>query len=148
MPAPGFNPLRWDCEDRGCFNVKHRAKIEVFAECLPGRLAFTDIDATAEVNGHFLFLEFKSGGPRDIPTGQRIYFERLTACNDKITAVIVCGDAETMAVKAMCVIHTGKVRQWELIDLPGLKVRIKRWSDKAMGAVKVARPSNDNCGAA
>lgn len=140
MAADGYNPLRWDCDNRGCFNVKHRAKIEMFAECLPGRLAFTDVDATAEVNGHFLFLEFKSGGPRDIPLGQKIYFERLTFLSQKITAAIVCGNAETMVVEAVCVIKSGGVSEWQPVDLEGLKSKIKRWSDNAMAAPRPTRP--------
>ena len=35
--ADGYNPLRWDCERQGCFNLKRRPKIEVFADCFPGR---------------------------------------------------------------------------------------------------------------
>ena len=64
----GYNPLRWNCDDRGCYNVKHRPKIEFFAGALPGKIAMTDVDATTEVNGHFLFLEWKSGDPRDPAT--------------------------------------------------------------------------------
>ena len=35
----GYNPLRWNCDDRGCYNVKHRPKIEFFAGALPGKIA-------------------------------------------------------------------------------------------------------------
>ena len=27
----GYNPLRWDCEKSGCFNIKCRPKLEQFA---------------------------------------------------------------------------------------------------------------------
>ena len=74
--SAGFNPMRWDCGRSGCFNQKRRPKIEIFADCLPGRIGFTDVDATVEINRHFLFLEFKAGP--HLPTGQRIYFEQLT----------------------------------------------------------------------
>ena len=43
--ANGANPLRWDCAKRGCFNEKKRPKIEVFAECFPGRISFGKIIA-------------------------------------------------------------------------------------------------------
>ena len=41
----GYNPMKWDCGTRGCFNAIRRPKIEVFAEVLPGRIAMSDIDA-------------------------------------------------------------------------------------------------------
>lgn len=137
--VPGYNPLRWNCDDRGCYNVKHRPKIEFFAGALPGKIAMTDVDATTEVNGHFLFLEWKSGEPRDIPTGQRIYAQRLTALSEKITYVVVCGDAETMEVKAVLPIAKGKLHGWQNCDLEGLFERIRRWSTKAK--LQVVSPS-------
>lgn len=126
----GYNPLRHDCDVDGCYNIKHRPKIEFFAGALPGKIAMTDVDATTEVNGHFLFLEFKSGQPRDIPTGQRIYFQRLTSLSPKITCVVVCGDAETMAVTHVLVIHAGRLHEWEECDLEGLFERVQRWATK------------------
>lgn len=33
--APGYNELRYNCETQGCFNIKKRPKIEIFAECFP-----------------------------------------------------------------------------------------------------------------
>jgi hypothetical protein len=126
----GYNPLRHSCEEDGCYNVKHRPKIEFFAGALPGKIAMTDVDATTEVNGHFLFLEFKSGEPRDIPMGQRIYFQRLTGLSDRITCVVVCGDAETMSITHTLVIHAGRLRKWEPCDLEGLFERVQRWASK------------------
>ena len=76
-PKLGYNPLRWNCAERGCFNTLKRPKIEVFAEALPKRMAFSDVDAITEYRGHFLMMEWKSYRG-DIPTGQRIMFERLT----------------------------------------------------------------------
>jgi len=136
MTAPlGFNPMRWRCEDpgRGCYNIKHRPKIELFAECLPGRIAFTDVDATVEVSSHFLFLEFKSA-KMDLPTGQRIYFQRLTSLSSNITVVVVAAEAETMVVQATCVIAGGRMSPWEETDLQGLKDRIAKWATKAQQA--------------
>lgn len=74
MPRDGFNPMKWDCEERGCFNRKMRPKLEEFAACLPGRIAFTDVDGIVEIGGRFLMLEWKSR-PGRIATGQRIMFE-------------------------------------------------------------------------
>lgn len=129
----GFNPMRWRCDERGCYNDLQRPRIEVFADCLPRRLAFTDIDATAEVGGHFLFLEFKSGEPRDLPIGQRIYLERLTALHRKITAVVVCGNAKTMDVRAIRVVRDGNIGDWSITSLDGLRSRIRDWADRCSG---------------
>ena len=130
--ASGYNPLRWKCGERGCFNEKHRAKIEIFAEDLPGRIAMTDVDATVEVNGRFLFLEFKSGDPRQLPIGQKIYFQRLTELSSRITVCVVCADAETMAVRAVCVINKGEVGGWEICSTARLKERIRAWAKRSM----------------
>ncbi len=125
----GYNPMRWDCEDRGCWKVKCSPKIEYFAHALPRKLAFTDLDGTAEVNGHFLFLEWKSHGG-DIPTGQRIFFERLTKLSTNISVVIVAGDPETMEVWKVKYAHNGTFSDWRDCDLESLYERIQRWADK------------------
>jgi hypothetical protein len=129
---PGYNPLNWKCEERGCFNVLRRPKIEEYAGCFPGRIAMTDIDATVEVNGHFLFLEFKGGRTGDLPTGQRLYFERLTRLHRHITAVIISGDSQTMAINAIRIISKGVVSpSWEECDSDGLKTRLSKWATAA-----------------
>lgn len=125
----GYNPMRWDCEDRGCWKVKCSPNIEYFAGALPRKIAMTDLDGTVEVNGHFLFLEWKSHGA-DIPVGQRIYFERLTKLSDKIVAVVVAGDPDTMQVDKIKSIYKGRISEWEECSLLDLFDRIKRWSTK------------------
>lgn len=126
--------MAWDCEKRGCYNAKHRLDFGVFYECLPGRISLQDIDASTEVNGHFLYIEWKSGSPRPVSTGQRLYAERLTLLSPKITYVFVCGDAATMAVTHYCVMHHGQLSPWQPTSLAWLKQRIKRWSAKAQRA--------------
>ncbi len=129
--ANGYNPLRWSCANGGCYNVVHRPKIEVFAECFPGKIAVTDVDGSVEVNGRFLFLEFKGGEPRDLPVGQRLYFQRLTALSKKVVAIVVCADAETMRVRAYRTIWQGRVGDWRVSNLDDLKGRIRTWANKA-----------------
>ena len=108
----GYNPLRWDCDTRGCFNQFCRPKIERFAACFPGRIAMSDIDATVEVNGHFVFLEMKSH-QGDIPLGQRLYFQRLTRLSPRISVMILHGDAESMQCEAIRWIYNGQVSDWQ-----------------------------------
>lgn len=130
-PSNGYNPMRYKCDASGCYNLKHRPKIEMFAGCLPGKIAVTDVDGTVEVNGRFLFLEFKSGQPRDIPIGQRIYFERLTSLSPRITAAVICADAETMECRAINVVRRGRWSGWEITNLQSLQERIQAWGDHA-----------------
>lgn len=110
--SDGTNPLRWNCGISGCFNQLRRPKIERFAACFPGRIAMSDIDATVEVNGHFVFLEMKSH-QGEIPIGQRLYFERLTRLSPRISVMIVCGDAETMRCEAIRWIYDGRLSDWQ-----------------------------------
>ena len=128
--ANGYNPLRWNCEVSGCYNAILRPKIEVFADCLPGKIAFTDVDCAVEVNGFFLFLEFKSGMPVELPRGQQIYFERLTRLSPRINVVLACGDARTMAVSHIKIAYKGMFGPWQPIDLEGLRNRISQWSNR------------------
>lgn len=128
--SDGFNPMRWDCSSRGCFNLLCRPKIERFAACFPGRIAMSDIDATVEVNGHFVFLEMKSHRG-DIPRGQRLYFERLTRLSDRITVLVLCGDAETMQCEALRLIHNGYLSDWQpatLDDVIQLLNKFANWA--------------------
>lgn len=128
----GYNPLRWDCEKRGCWNLLCRPNIEYFAHVLPRNIAMTDIDGSVEVNKKFLFLEWKSF-EGDIPTGQKLYFERLTRISKDITCVIVYGHPHPMNVQKICTIWNGKLTEWEICDVDGLIERIHRWAAKAEG---------------
>ncbi len=124
----GYNPMKWDCEERdSCWKVNCSPNIEYFANSLPRNLAFTDLDGTTEVNGHFLFLEWKSHD-EDIPTGQRIYFERLTQLTTKISVIIVAGNPATMETWKVRYIHDGNLYPWHPCDLEELSERIRRWA--------------------
>ena len=134
--ANGFNPMRWECSHRGCFNQKQRPKIEVFHDCFPGRINFGDVDAEVEVNGHFLQLEWKSY-IGDVPTGQRIKYQHYTK-REGFNVIVVCGNAETMEISAYQVWHGGKAGDWVSSDLAGLKARIRSWADWARGQKRMA----------
>lgn len=130
--SEGYNPMRYNCESQGCFNLLQRPKIEQFASVLPGRIAMSDIDATVEVNGRFFFLEMKSfEGP--IPTGQRIYFERLTRLSPRIVVVVICGDAATMAVTSMLYIYGGRVSDWQPATLDDVRAALADFTEWARG---------------
>jgi hypothetical protein len=89
----------------------------------------SDIDATVEFNNYFLFMEWKSHNA-EIPTGQRIYFERLTAQSERNTVVIVNTDKHPEDISSVQVIKNGKLNCVEPCDLEGLRRRIKKWAER------------------
>ena len=123
------NRLRWDCSLSGCFNIKLRPKLEVFADCFPGFISFGDVDGIVEINSHVLLLEWKSS-PGDLPTGQHIMYERMSR-SPQFTAICVAGSAETMTVT-----HTTrywhendckKRPEWVVADLDDIRKTVERW---------------------
>jgi hypothetical protein len=90
----------------------------VFAECLPGKLAFSDVDAIAEVNGKFLLQEWKDG--QNIPVGQRIMYQRMTA-DSKFVVFVVDGNAENMEIRHVGTFWNGKFKGWETKTLEQFK---------------------------
>ena len=123
--TPGFNPLRWDCIKQGCFNLKRRPKIQVFADCFPGRINFGDVDGIVEINGKALLLEWKTKNVK-LPTGQRIMYEQITKTGD-ITVVCVVGNAETMECESSFFFYRGKQYPTKDCDLQSVKERIRKW---------------------
>lgn len=130
----GYNPMRWNCSTDGCYNVKRRPKIQEFAACFPGRIGMGDVDGFVEFKRHFLFLEWKTAAnPFELDPGQRIAFEQLTLLSKRITVIVICGDAETMEVSWIHVLHDGHWRPWERCSLADLKSLLKDWSDLGRG---------------
>ena len=128
MACDGYNPLRWDCDKRGCFNKLRRPKIEMFHDCFPGRISFGDVDGIVEVKGKALMLEWKSE-MMPLPTGQQIMYSRITK-GKKITVICVVGDAETMNVTHYGFYYDGKFSDWRESNLQGVKEKIKEWVEK------------------
>lgn len=123
--ANGYNPLRWDCEKKGCFNIKRRPKIEVFAECFPGNINFGDVDGIVEINGRALILEWKTD-TEDPTRGQHIMYTRLTR-GQMISVMLIVGNAETMEVTHRDTYIDGKKSPLEKASLESVKADITRW---------------------
>lgn len=136
MQPKGFNPMRWRCERDGCFNVKRRPKIEVFADCFPRRINFGDVDGLVELNGFFCLLEWKGDGGA-LRFGQIKSFVNFTHSIGNIV-LVVHGDAESMAVEAYETFWAGKQHKRVEADLDGVKERIRRWSMWASEARRAA----------
>jgi hypothetical protein len=128
MTDNGYNPLRWDCKKQGCFNKKKRPKIEMFADCLPGKISFGDVDSIVEIRGNFLVLEFKET-PR-IPKGQQILFKRLTRLAP-VHVLVIDADIESMTIYGVSYVADGQIGGQKPMDLQGLKDKIKSWSEWA-----------------
>ena len=120
----GRNPMRWNCETQGCFNIKKRPKIELLAKCFPGKIAITDVDGLVEVCGNFLYLEWKDH--RNLSAGQRILFERLTALCPA-TVLIVEGDAQDMTVRSISTVWAGTIGASEEADFDDLLNNLCQW---------------------
>ena len=132
----GFKEFVYNCMNGfNCYNVKIRLKFGHFYDCLPDNISMTDIDATVEVNGHFLFMEMKPDNG-DLSIGQALYFVRLTALSDKITALILYGDAETMEISAIQRVRRGFISTKEEASLPGVKAIIKNWVKSTKNPIK------------
>ena len=121
----GYNPLRWDCDEQGCFNKLKRPKIELFSDCFPGRINFGDVDAIVEINGKGLMLEWKEGQQK-LKFGQLLMYERLTK-TQVLTVYVVSGNAKTMVVDGLMIWFAGKGGIWNSATLDIMKQRIKDW---------------------
>ena len=130
--------MRWDCSpDRdGCYRRLGQPDLTVLDECFPGRIGMTDVDGLVEINGRFLFIEWKRRG--DVPAGQRIMFERLTR-HPEFTILVVLGDPGTMTVERYDVFKDGRRRGWRDCDLCTLKRRVSAWADRASRAARASR---------
>ena len=129
MSPDSLPVMNWDCERQGCFNRKKRLKFGVFKDCLPGKISFSDVDGIVEINGNLLLMEWKDH--HNLGTGQRILFERLTRfCPAAV--LIVEGDAETMAVDSVAIVHGGQIDPPWQADLDGLRQLIRGWADWAL----------------
>jgi hypothetical protein len=125
MNAAGHNPLRWNCLESGCFNLKLRPKIEVFADCFPGKINFGDVDALVERRGMFCLLEWKSKN-EDLPSAQHISFSAFTRTSGNVVFVVQ-GDPKTMEVMRYCIYWDGRRRGWASASIDELKARLKDW---------------------
>lgn len=124
------NPMRWKCAQLGCYNDVARPKIEVFADCFPGRICMGDVDGLVEISGRFLLLEWKSA-PKAIPEGQRITYNMLVALPGRMfTVLCVSGNARTMAVTHAMHYRPGGV--WLPSTLEGCQRFMRRWAQWAL----------------
>lgn len=133
--------MRWKCERDGCYNIKHRPKIEVFHDIWPGKISMSDVDGIVEIKGNFLLLEWKSV-EKDLPIGQRIMYERMTV-GQRFTVLVVTGDAETMVARSWLLFYGGrqfpkggKPRPCSMEDVRRI---MQRWCIQALKTPRIGR---------
>lgn len=128
MSDNGYNPLRWNCRQRGCFNVLCRPKIEVFAKCFPGKGNFGDADGLVEQGGCFGLLEWKTHGY--VPLGQQLTFAAFSRRLGD-TVFVVEGNAQNMLVRRYCVYFNGRASGWLTASLADVQARVEDWANWA-----------------
>jgi hypothetical protein len=121
--------MRWDCERDGCFNKKKRLKFDVFADALPGRIAFSDVDGIVEISGAFLLLEWK-GVPGNLPTGQHLLFSRLSKL-PRSAVFVIAGCAESMTPEQRRIYWEGNPGPWVDTSLDEMNALIANWVEQA-----------------
>lgn len=119
--------LRWDCDAKGCMNINGRPKLMAFDDCFPGRIRPSDIDFVVEINGFFLFAEWK-GPSVPLTIAQEILHKKLTEKSPTILSVIVEGNAKTMAINGLRCIRRGVVGKWEPSSLDDFRRRCREWA--------------------
>ena len=121
--------MRWDCNKQGCWKDRHQADLTLYDDCLPGKIGMTDIDGMVEVNARFLLVEWKHG--RDVPRGQSLMFERLTALGPDFTVFTVDGNPATGETRGWQLWFEGRPLGWRDGDLDGFRDQVRAWAEWA-----------------
>jgi hypothetical protein len=127
------NPMRWNCNIRGCFNKIKRPKIEEFAYCFPRGCQMSDIDGEVEVNSHWLRLEWKSDGG-SLHRGQELNYQRLTQHCPRHVVLVVWGDSQFMStIEKVDRYIDGKVDEdyMQIRTLDELRAQMTGWAQWA-----------------
>ena len=113
----------------GCYLTEHHPKTEIFADCFPGSISFSDMDRIVERHGRALVLEWKGAGGHLLKS-QEIMWGNLTR-GKMLTAIVVNGDAKNMVVSSYRLCWGGQWGDWLDSNLDGLRSRIKSWAEWA-----------------
>lgn len=123
--------IRHNCSTAGCYLERAHPPVHLLANALPRDIRFSDIDAVVEINGEVLFLEWKEGIRAELPLGQRILAQRLTALSPRITYGAVFWEEHSTDVRAMTVARGGHFGATEEYDIERLNERIASWAARA-----------------
>jgi len=128
----------WECDNgANCFAESRLLRFEHVNDVFPGSIGMTDIDGLVEVRGALCIVEFKAPGA-DLPTGQRILFERFTlqrnTRGNRHNLAILCeGDAPTMTPTRLRAWWQGRGTPWRAADRDELRCMLARWVSRVSG---------------
>lgn len=89
----------------------------------------SDIDGVVEINGYFIFMEWKHEGGY-LHKGQEILLQQLTRVSDKIVAYVLYGNSVTMEVTKMTRVYAGKSETYTA-NLEQVKSLFSKWARMA-----------------
>ena len=130
--------MRWlgHCGDKGCF-IESRWHLTELDGTLPHGANFGDLDAWAEINGRFLFIEHKPEGYSWKPgDGQWLALKRLARLPDvTVWWMRDCGDGYEIAEVGRQLV---KVSKTELRD------KVRDWADIASAGPAAFQPASQH----
>lgn len=106
-------------------NIVPFGPIEMACRRLGRRMAFTDIDMEREIHGRWIRAEWKSEGV-EIPRGQEINFERLTAT--QLTTVIEIWGENGIPTRYRIVGQMQQAEPCTLVDIARLFLDWEDWA--------------------
>ena len=125
--------IRWDCTKSGCYKDKCIPDWGFLDGAFPRGIRPTDVDGAVEIDGRFLFLEWKnisSSGSGSLGTGQRIFFEQLTKLSPRITVFLLYGNTVTGEVLFAQRIHDGVFGEKKPVSAGNVYAACKEWASQ------------------
>lgn len=124
-----MSKMEWNCRNDGCHLETCRPPIEQLCKKFPRGITPTDIDYLTEMNGNFLFVEWKPR-PLSLKYGQRRALQMLSLLPE-FTVLLVAGQANTLGVTHIADIMNGSIGPWKDSTRQDLERRFKEWADWA-----------------
>ena len=120
--------LYWDCKTQGCYKEKCVIDWKFLSGVFIRDIRPMDIDGAVEVDGAFLFFEWKNEGGV-LEDAQRWFYERLTKLSSKITVFILYGNSEKMELYHAQWIKNGFLSEKKSMSINDLKRICAKWSN-------------------
>lgn len=121
--------IRHCCETAGCYIKVQTPDWGFLDSSFSNKIRVGDIDGIVEANGCLLIMEWKSF-IGEIPVGQKIMFEKITARN-KIVVFVISGDPVETVPTHIKVFSRGKLTMDSPCNKDKLKKYCEAWEFKA-----------------
>ena len=106
------NPMRHDCDRRGCYLETTHAPLEIFASAFDGQIAMSDIDGITERHGRFLVMEWKVL-PGKVTVGQEILLKALSR-SPNFQVCIITAPVDRSCIRTDTMVQVQRVRDGEI----------------------------------